>query len=56
MRKSKVEQVDEYAETQVLLGARSPASDGDPDLLSLYAEYERELTHESAPQPARKRR
>ena len=56
MRNRKAEQVDEYAETQVLLEARDQPADGDDDALSLYAEYERELTQPSAPRPARMRR
>jgi len=55
MRNRKTERIDEYAETQVLHDAKEHASDRDADALSLYFEYERELTRESA-RPARKRR
>ena len=47
MRKS--EPVDEFAETQVLLGSSERTADRDSDALSLYAEYERELALESRP-------
>jgi hypothetical protein len=58
MRKRKAEQVDEYAETQVLVEAPHRSKHLDADALSLYAEYERELAQESAAasRPSAKRR
>ena len=41
--------VDEFAETQVLIGAEDRLADGEADTLSLYAEYESELANESSP-------
>jgi hypothetical protein len=56
MGKTRGEQVDEYAETQVLLEANDEAAAYDADALSLYAEYEREASYAWAPRPARERR
>jgi len=62
MGKRRIEQSDEYAETQVLHEAKVQpkdlAKDLDADTLSLYAEYERELADHSTvePRPARSRR
>jgi hypothetical protein len=42
----KAEPVDEYAETEVLTYIED-APDRDSDTLSLYAEYESELAHET---------
>ena len=47
MRKS--EPVDEFAETQVLLGPSERTAERDSDALSLYSEYERELASDSTP-------
>jgi hypothetical protein len=55
MRKTIDEQVDEYAETQVLLEASNQAAARDADTLSLYAEYEREVSYARVPRPARER-
>ena len=42
----KTEPVDEFAETEVLIRTED-SSDRDADTLSLYAEYESELAHET---------
>ena len=41
--------VDEFAETQVLVGAEDRIADREAEALSLYAEYESELANEAAP-------